>query len=501
MNCVLYARVSTEQQADRDLSIPAQLEAMRNHARQHGWLIVAEFIEPGVSARTAARPELQRLLAMVRDRDATVGVVLVHKIDRLARNVADHATIRALLKQRDIRLVSVVENVDDSVSGQLVENIMASIAQFYSANLGEEVKKGMRQRVMAGGWPHLAPAGYVQVKEAGAAGSRVEIHPRLGPLVAEAFDLYASGVYSVKSLASRLAKDGWTSRSGGPIAPSHLRRILTNPFYSGRIRWKDLDVPGKHRALTSPEVFAKVQGLMSSRYRQRGRGNLRGVPLRGLAICASCRGHMTAERHERWLYYRCSRQAYRRDRCPARFCNAEHAHRDLKRICLQVQITRATASAIAKSARNLLAARAADTARLESECHEQNAALFNHESRLTEAFAAGDLSAEAYAAKTSQLTQDRQRLTSKEKRIQRDPKETLAEVRRLLDLATCLWDLYEPLADDKRTELLRLTFATITLGPSGIVGYSLTPSIKTIVASEGGTETRAAALLELMDAA
>src|SRR5262249_49511554 len=135
MNCVLYARVSTDKQFEKELSIPAQLQAMHDYATQHGWFVLREFVEPGASAKTADRPELQQLLALVRDRQSAVDVVLVHKIDRLARNVYDHATIRTLFKQLNVRLASVVENVDDSVSGELVENIMASIAQFYSANL------------------------------------------------------------------------------------------------------------------------------------------------------------------------------------------------------------------------------------------------------------------------------------------------------------------------------------------------------------------------------
>src|SRR5260370_9275563 len=137
MNCVVYARVSPNQQAD--LSIPVQIQAMREYAHQGHWLVDEEFIEPGASAKTTERPALQRLLARVRDAKRKTDVVLVHKIDRLARNVYDHATIKALLTQHSIQLASVVENVDDTVPGQLVENIMASIAQFYSANLSEEV--------------------------------------------------------------------------------------------------------------------------------------------------------------------------------------------------------------------------------------------------------------------------------------------------------------------------------------------------------------------------
>src|SRR5258708_40006411 len=111
MNCLIYARVSTDKQADKELSIPAQLQAMRQYAGHRGWTTLNEFVEAGVSARTAQRPVLRQLLSRCRDhQDAKVDVVLVHKIDRLARNLADHVAIRALLRQRQITLASVTEN-------------------------------------------------------------------------------------------------------------------------------------------------------------------------------------------------------------------------------------------------------------------------------------------------------------------------------------------------------------------------------------------------------
>ena len=198
----------------------------------------------------------------MRDSIAKIDVVLVHKIDRLARNVYDHATIRTLLKQRGIRLASVVENVDDSITGQLVENIMASIAQFYSANLGDEARKGMRQKVLKGGWPHKAPRGYATVRNEDGRSSRLELHRRDSALMRNAFELYATGHYSVKTLAQRLADDGLTAKSGRPVAASYLRRLLANPFYAGRIRWGGLDVAGAHPPLVSSELFEKVQAVI-----------------------------------------------------------------------------------------------------------------------------------------------------------------------------------------------------------------------------------------------
>ncbi|MGH9660727.1 MAG: recombinase family protein, partial [Bryobacteraceae bacterium] len=356
-------------QADKDLSIPAQLQAMRDYARQRDWKIVEEFIEPGVSAKTADRPVLQTLLTRVAVPELRIETVLVHKIDRLARNVFDYATIKALLKTRSIRLASVVENTDDSVSGQLVENIMASIAQFYSANLADEVRKGMRQKVLKGGWPHLPPRGYRQVRTKDDRGSRVELDPQQAPLMRRAFELYGQGWLSLKEVAARLAAEGLTARNGQPLATRYLHDLLCNPFYVGRVRWKELDVAGEHPALVSDELFSQVRDVMRRRFRDPGaKGSANGFPLRGLAICASCRGHMTAgwqrstSTRRRWGYYRCSRRIYNRALCAAsRGCPARLAHASIEESLGRLSLSTRMVEAILASVQALLAKRAVDT--------------------------------------------------------------------------------------------------------------------------------------------
>jgi site-specific DNA recombinase len=85
-------------------------------------------------------------------------VVIVHKVDRFARNLEDHVTVRALLRRLGVELVSVVEPLDDSPQGRLTEGIHALMAEFYSANLAAEIRKGMTQKAKQGGWPHQAPS-------------------------------------------------------------------------------------------------------------------------------------------------------------------------------------------------------------------------------------------------------------------------------------------------------------------------------------------------------
>ena len=118
MNCLIYLRVSTKEQAQTDekegYSIPAQREACLKYIREKGWNFVDEYVDRGESARSADRPQLQEMLSRVK-KERSIDMVIVHKIDRLARNMEDHVAIKAILKRADASLMSVVENIEDTV--------------------------------------------------------------------------------------------------------------------------------------------------------------------------------------------------------------------------------------------------------------------------------------------------------------------------------------------------------------------------------------------------
>ena len=134
---VVCVRVSSREQAEGGYSIESQLDACRRFAIEKGWTIEDEFTELGESARTANRTAFKAMTALLEEH-GDISYLVVHKIDRLARNLADHAAIKARCKKLGIRLVPVTEGMEEGPSGRLVEGIMAAIAEFYSDNLGQE---------------------------------------------------------------------------------------------------------------------------------------------------------------------------------------------------------------------------------------------------------------------------------------------------------------------------------------------------------------------------
>jgi len=297
-SAVLYLRVSTKEQAERDgdpegYSIPAQREACQRKASSLGAVIVDEFVDRGESAKTADRAELQRLLKFVRESPPTY--VVVHKIDRLARNRVDDVAINLEFKTAGVQLVSVTENIDETPSGILLHGIMSSIAEFYSRNLANEVIKGSVQKAKSGGTPSRAPLGYLNVRhiDNGLESRTVEIDPERGPLMRWAFEAYATGEWTLRRLLAEVTDRGLISVAGPktpskPLGLSHFHGLLRHPYYVGIVRYRGVLYEGRHEPLVSQEVWDRVQTLLATNNLAGERQREHPHYLKGSIYCGTC---------------------------------------------------------------------------------------------------------------------------------------------------------------------------------------------------------------------
>jgi site-specific DNA recombinase len=300
---VIYLRVSSSQQADKDynaegFSIPGQREACRREAEKLNAEIVEEYIDRGESAKTANRPALRAMLDRLGRGD--IGYVIVHKVDRLARNRADDVEIVMRIRQAGAQLVSTSENIDETPSGLLLHGIMSSIAEFYSRNLAAEVIKGTTQKAKKGGTPFRAPIGYVNSRTIvdGREIRIITIDPERGPLVREAFYLYATGDYSLSELGAVLETRGLRSRPTRKVPAkvlgvNRLDGMLRNPYYMGVVRYNGKTYKGRHEPLVDEATFQRVQDMLDSK-RQSGEKSWRHFHyLRGSLFCAECGKRLT----------------------------------------------------------------------------------------------------------------------------------------------------------------------------------------------------------------
>ena len=331
IRAVCYIRVSTKEQAtmggrEEGFSIPAQREAIHKAASDSGAIIIKEFVEAGESGTSMTRrPELKKMLDFIRENK--VDRCYVHKLDRLARNRQDDVAINLALQQNGVQLVSCTENIDASASGALVHGILASISEFYSRNLSSEVKKGLHQKAANGGTPNKAPLGYFNIRrrdEHGCEYRTVDVDPGRAPLIAWAFEAYATGEWTLKTMADELTLRGLTSlptpkRPAKPVSPTSLQKILRNPYYTGVLTYNGARHRGTHDTLVKPTVFEKVQDVLSSRY-QAGDRQLRNPhPLKGSLWC-QCGARMSIEfsrarNGDVYPYFYCLGRKSRRTKC------------------------------------------------------------------------------------------------------------------------------------------------------------------------------------------
>ena len=321
---VSYIRVSTREQAQRGgseegFSLPAQREANKRKAQSMGALVVKEFADRGESARSANRPELQKMLAYLKE-DGGIDYVIVHKLDRLARNRADDVEINRAFEEAGVRLVSTSENIDQTPGGMLLHGIMSSIAEFYSRNLANEVMKGMGEKARNGGTLGKAPLGYVNVRgrdEHGREVRTVGLDEERAPLVRLAFTEYATGNWTVGQLAKHLNTLGLSipstpRRCAKPITATRLHEILRHPYYKGIVTFQGVEYPGKHEPLVDTQTWQTVQAILASR-RNGERQRIHNHFLKSTIVCGQCGARLSVQNAKNskgtiYPYFVCARR-------------------------------------------------------------------------------------------------------------------------------------------------------------------------------------------------
>jgi len=235
MKVACYARVSSERQADRDLSIPAQLKALRKYAFDQNWEVVVEYIDEGESARTANRPRFKEMIAAAKRKNAPFNAILVWKLSRFARNREDSAIYKSLLRKHGIQVISINERVDDSPSGKLLEGMIEVIDEFYSTNLASDVIRGMSENAARGFYNGgLAPFGYRRkiVNIGNARKSKLETEESEAPIISRIFQMALAG-QGGKEIAKTLNREGLRTRNGKYWSRTTINRLLHSEIYTG----------------------------------------------------------------------------------------------------------------------------------------------------------------------------------------------------------------------------------------------------------------------------
>lgn len=305
VRALIYLRVSTDRQAQKGIALPTQEGRCLEHAHESGYLVDQKtdvYIDGGETGKNMERPALMDLLARCKE-DKRVRAVIVYDVSRLARNRLDFALIKQSLRKAGVTLVSATEPIDESPEGQMLEGVLSTVAEFFSAQTARKVKANMRRKAEAGGWPAHAPYGYRNRREklpTGEVRAWIEPDPEEAQWVRRAFELFGSGSYSVKRLTQRINKEGAVVRKQKNRATrrfhhSHLERILRKKIYVGIVEWDGATAHGTHETLIDAGLFYRVQDLLLLRSGSTARLRRYRSLFKGIAKCGECGSAMTID--------------------------------------------------------------------------------------------------------------------------------------------------------------------------------------------------------------
>jgi len=329
----IYARVSTGKQAAGELSLPDQINQCRKFAEAKGLEIVAEFIDPGVSARTDKRPEFQRMINLACGPHRPFEVILVHSQSRLFRNAKDLHVYRDRLASAAVRFLSATQDIGEGDAADIVSGVVGLFDEFQSKETAKHVSRSMIENARQGFWNgSSAPFGY-RTYAAETRGARVkkkiEIEPQEAETVRQVFRLYVlgdggSGPVGVKQIATRLNAEGHRTRQGKPFRVQFIDTALRNTAYVGehyfnrndsrrgkarpREEWVSLPVP----KIVDEALFYAAQDKLDRQHPLKTAPRLvrSEVLLTAVAKCGQCGAPLRKLSGKRgtYHYYRCSKK-------------------------------------------------------------------------------------------------------------------------------------------------------------------------------------------------
>ena len=332
---IAYARFSSDLQ--REESIDAQLRAIRKYCEENGFVLLATYADKGISGTSDNRPDFQRMISAATK--GNVDAVIVHKLDRFARNRYDSAFYKNILKKNNVRLISVLENLQDSPESVILESVIEGMNEYYSLNLSREVRKGLQENALeckvTGGPPAL---GYSVDRTT----QKYVINEYEAEAVRLIFRMYLDG-YSYTEIIDTLNNKGYRTRRGIPFAKNSLYAILRNERYTGvyiyvkdstknpkgkYVRHGEYDpdavirIPGGIPQIISKEDFDIVQAKMKERQHKSAKFSAKQeYLLSGKIFCGECgspyAGNSRKPRPDHPLYvsYKCTRRNQRDTNC------------------------------------------------------------------------------------------------------------------------------------------------------------------------------------------
>src|ERR1700722_3079860 len=260
MKIIIYCRKSSEASDRQVASIDSQKDNLLELAKRDNLAVGKTFVE-SMSAKQPGRPEFEKMIKLIEKNPGSI--ILVWKLDRLARNPVDEGKIKWLLQNKTIAKIITPERTYNPEDNALIASVEFGMANQYIRDLSANVKRGNKTKLEKGELPGPAPLGYLDNPLT----KQKTIDPIKSIFIKQAFELYATGAYCLKELCNILYARGYRTKGGLRQSKSMTQHILTNSFYYGYMLRNGELYKGNHEPLISKDLFDTVQNVLSGKHR------------------------------------------------------------------------------------------------------------------------------------------------------------------------------------------------------------------------------------------
>ena len=447
-----YIRVSTQKQGQTGVSLQEQRSAIERYAERNNLKIIQCFEERETAAKRG-RPIFTRMLKLLRQRKAAG--IIIHKIDRGARNLRDWADLGELI-DAGVEVHFATESLDlHTRGGRLSADIQAVVAADYIRNLREETRKGFYGRLKQGVYPLPAPIGYLDR----GAGKPKEPDPATAPLIRQAFEMYGTGSYTLRTLREELRRRGLRNKNGKAVSVNGLSAILNNPFYYGLIRIHKTNetFKGGHSPLVSHRLFQHVQDVLSGRTQRKVQKHP--FVFRRLLRCILCGYTLIAEKQKGHIYYRC----HTKD-CPVTGIRQEAVDDEVSTLFARAQLSTDEVSEIRTLIPVVLAEQVASAGERLETLQLQLANLKTRMDRLVDAYIDQIIDKAVFEERKQRLTAEELALEESSAQIRSGRAVKQERIEKILELAESLYIAYISADDEQKRYLLNQATSNRALG-------------------------------------
>lgn len=305
LKCLIYARVSFESKEEKKLSPSVQVNIAKELIEKNSWTqIEPAYIDRNKTGTNTNRSGFQKMLT--RCKQGGIDAVIVQDTSRLSRNTVEYLSIKQVLKDYGVQLISVNQpnTKDDNPYSQFMDEITAAVNALHPRVTSMKVKITMDAKFEFGWWPSWAPLGYLNIENPKPSCDMdekiVAIDPEMGPLVKQAFQLYSTGNYSYLKLCEEMHSRGLRPKASRckKISVQSMQEMLSNEFYYGYMNRNGIRKRGLHDRLISKALFDQCRYTAAKHRQFLTRKRKHTFLLRGLIFCQSHEKRLVAEWHD-----------------------------------------------------------------------------------------------------------------------------------------------------------------------------------------------------------